>query len=166
MVWCSRHRGGSRIFRTLVKNFVAEHWRGGGGGGALGGGGGGGGGPSKLIFFICVLFTKKCNLKNCFFAKCQTDIQLSSRNRLTRSQGWLDVLKIVIYRIFFPLTLMVKTFCNIVIQFKTFDWLLSRKRISTFNSLPLWVSFVAETCAMNNYSQWQHDPFYLLYTLL
>jgi hypothetical protein len=38
-------RGGSRIFRTLVKNFVTEH-RGGGGGGA----------PSELI---CVLFYEK-----------------------------------------------------------------------------------------------------------
>ena len=64
----------------LVKNFVVEHW------------GrevlltGGGGFPSKLIFFIRVLFTKKCNLKNCFFAKCQTDIQFSSRNRLIVKQ--------------------------------------------------------------------------------
>ena len=33
---------------------------------------------------LFTILTKKCNLKNCFFAKCQTDIQFSSRNRLTR----------------------------------------------------------------------------------
>ena len=39
--------------------------------------------------------------------------------------------------------------------------LICRKRISTASR----VLFIAETCAMNKYySQWQHDPFYLLYT--
>jgi hypothetical protein len=40
-------RGGSRIFRTLVKNVVTEH---------RGGGGGGGGAPSEVI---CVQFYEK-----------------------------------------------------------------------------------------------------------
>ena len=50
-------RGGSRIFRTLVKHFVAEHWWRGplltGGGGTFDGGGGG---AKQINIFMCSVY--------------------------------------------------------------------------------------------------------------
>jgi hypothetical protein len=138
-----KSRGGSRIFRGVVSG-GSYFWQGGGWWGCMG----------VVAFAGCVLFAKKCYVKNYCFAQCQANIQFLSRNRLTS----------IFNRIFCPFTWMVKRFCNIVMQFKTFDWLLIRRKlISTFNSPLLeFYSKHAETCALNKYSQWYSLVAYML----
>ena len=71
-----KSRGGSRIFRGVVSG-GSYFWQGGGWWGCMG----------VVAFAGCVLFAKKCYVKNYCFAQCQANIQFLSRNRLT-SINW------------------------------------------------------------------------------